>query len=315
MRDLFKLAIVITLFAACNQQKKATANFTEQDSTSLSPSQQEQISLITDSIGVSRSDSLADVLVSVDWPKDEKLPLADSVRLYICKEMVRVPSKKAKVKAASNGTLFVKTTVDSLYQELAADLKNGEGFREPGMVFSCSLRVFKLEESDHYVTYMSNSEGFTGGAHGYATSTGVTFRKSDGKRIGYDMVIDMDNEETPWILKNQHLFLDPSSKELHRIIKEGVRSYFAQFETDVKSDENLADMLIGVNDVNNIPLPTYPPYFTAKGLCFSYQQYDIAPYAAGMPSFIVPYEKIAPLLTKEAKELIPNHHNTQKQQK
>jgi hypothetical protein len=36
---------------------------------------------------------------------------------------------------------------------------------------------------------------------------------------------------------------------------------------------------------------------------FTYQQYEIASYAEGMPSFVVPYPDIEPFLTPEAKAL------------
>jgi len=36
----------------------------------------------------------------------------------------------------------------------------------------------------------------------------------------------------------------------------------------------------------------------------SYQQYEIAPYAAGMPSFVLTYQEVRPYLTKEALQLL-----------
>ena len=66
-------------------------------------------------------------------------------------------------------------------------------------------------------------------------------------------------------------------------------------------------MLIGVDDVNNIPLPSAPPTFTRQGLSFVYQQYEIAPYAAGMINFNIPYKKILPFLTDDAAQLIPQN--------
>jgi hypothetical protein len=60
-----------------------------------------------------------------------------------------------------------------------------------------------------------------------------------------------------------------------------------------------------VNDVNRIPLPSAAPAFTKKGLAFIYQQYEIAPYAAGMVNFDIAYDKIRPFLTAEAQALLP----------
>ena len=52
------------------------------------------------------------------------------------------------------------------------------------------------------------------------------------------------------------------------------------------------------------PFPAWTPYPSEEGLVFTYQQYEIAAYAAGMPEFTVPYADILPYLTPEAKALL-----------
>jgi hypothetical protein len=44
---------------------------------------------------------------------------------------------------------------------------------------------------------------------------------------------------------------------------------------------------------------------TEKGVEFLYQPYEIAPYAAGMPSFTLSYQDIRPYLTIGAQKMIP----------
>ncbi len=83
-----------------------------------------------------------------------------------------------------------------------------------------------------------------------------------------------------------------------------MRSYFQEFDTEVNDDEKLKDQLMSVDDINHIPLPSNPPIFTKQGLCFTYQQYEIASYAVGMINFNIPYDKIRPFLTPEAQALI-----------
>ena len=61
---------------------------------------------------------------------------------------------------------------------------------------------------------------------------------------------------------------------------------------------------ISVDDVNHIPVPQFPPTFTKNGLVFLYQQYEIGPYAVGMPNFCIPYKKVLPYLTEEAAALV-----------
>ena len=53
-----------------------------------------------------------------------------------------------------------------------------------------------------------------------------------------------------------------------------------------------------------IPFPAWTPYPSEDGLVFTYQQYEIASYAAGMPEFTIPYADLRPYLTPEAKALV-----------
>jgi hypothetical protein len=87
-------------------------------------------------------------------------------------------------------------------------------------------------------------------------------------------------------------------------MKIGVLRYFKENNIEMNSDEELADYL-QVEDINRIPLPANPPYLTTTGVMFCYTQYEIAPYAAGIISFEIPYDQILPFLTDEAKALIP----------
>ncbi|MBR6904880.1 MAG: hypothetical protein IKN32_08535, partial [Bacteroidales bacterium] len=49
------------------------------------------------------------------------------------------------------------------------------------------VKIKKLYETDRYVSYLYTQEGFAGGAHGWYLMQGQTFRKSDGRRIDYDI--------------------------------------------------------------------------------------------------------------------------------
>ena len=53
-----------------------------------------------------------------------------------------------------------------------------------------------------------------------------------------------------------------------------------------------------------VPLPAWTPYPSEDGLVFTYQQYEIAAYAAGMPNFTIPFTDLLPYLTAEAKALL-----------
>lgn len=292
MKSLFMTIAMAAALTACGH--RASQQATEAEGTEFA----------TDSIGLEREDSLASIKVSIDWPTSGNDTLVSNIRQYICEQLATRPWQEGhpEVKLTDDGKKLVGTTVKEQYDELAqmGNEARQEGYGY-GMTMSSYIHVFKLEETDYYITYLSNSEGFMGGAHGYATSTGITFSKMSGQKIGYHTEYTQQTEQ--FETKEQTMFSNPKSDELAQLIKEGVRSYFKECQDDVVSDEQLKDMLIGVEDVNHIPLPSNPPIFTKKGLCFTYQQYEIAPYAAGIINFDLPYEKVLPYLTEEAKKL------------
>lgn len=73
---------------------------------------------------------------------------------------------------------------------------------------------------------------------------------------------------------------------------------------EVKTESQFKDALL-INP-DTLPLPASAPYFMPKGVNFDYQQYEIAPYAAGMPSCVLPYSVVKPMLTPEAAKLLPS---------
>ena len=298
MKKTYIYILMAAVLTACGHRANNDTNG-DGDSTAVSTSFQ------TDDISVESEDSMTSIKVSVQWPTSGNDSLVTAIRQYVCEELQTslIQEGQPEIKYYDDGQEAVQALVDTAYNELTASWKEAKNDGIPNdMTYSCYVKISKLEETDLYVTYMSNAEGFMGGAHGYAIATGQTFRKSDGKRIGYTTEYDQATET--FHQKDQTLFSDPQSPKLFALIKEGVRSYFAEFETDVKTDEALKDMLIGVEDINRIPLPSAAPYFTKEGLSFVYQQYEIAPYAAGMVSFNIPYAKIRPFLTKDASALV-----------
>ena len=106
---------------------------------------------------------------------------------------------------------------------------------------------------------------------------GVTFSKEDGSQIGWDIFAD--------------------TTQLAPIVKEYIGGYFD--EIGVTFEEYLFE---GVYD--DFPLPYTEPWLTAEGVKFIYGAYEIAPYAAGMPSGVVPYKMVDKYLSDKAKKLI-----------
>ena len=297
MKHLFMTIAMAAALTACGH-RASTDSGVDADSVSIDSTvvANEVALLKTDSIDIELTDTMADVHVSVDWPVEGNDTLLQGIRQYILKQL--------GIKKCTDIKAEIKKVAKTQYHELKAQWQEDRECRgeDMGMIYSSYQRISVDEESDTYVTYSYCTEGFTGGAHGYATATGITISKATGKEIGYES--EYNANTMTFSIKHQNLFRSTKSAGLYKLIKEGVKDYFSDLEDHRISDEDLADMLQHVPDVNHIPVPQFPPTFTKNGLVFLYQQYEIGPYAVGMPNFCIPYKKVLPYLTEEAAALV-----------
>ena len=165
------------------------------------------------------------------------------------------------------------------FREQAAEIK--EDIPDP-LPCSYEMGLRKTFETRKYVVFLSQDYWFLGGAHGGIGGEGsLTFSKNTGK-----------------ILRS---FFKPGAN-MQGILKRGLTTYFGEASGSRMTEQELYDCLL--LDGKKIPLPVQSPCPTDKGLVFTYCQYEIAPYAAGMPNFLVTYKEAAPYLTDEAKELL-----------
>lgn len=141
----------------------------------------------------------------------------------------------------------------------------------------------KVEETPGYVVFRSQDYTYLGGAHGGVGGDGWrTFRKKDGSLV-------------------EHLVDRTRENDMQPLLIAGLLRYYKEMDVEMTEEELLDNLMI---DQRHIPLPVWEPYPTAEGLLFTYHQYEIASYAEGMPSFVVPYDEIDPYLTPEAKQLL-----------
>lgn len=151
----------------------------------------------------------------------------------------------------------------------------------PGYEYDFSLT--KEYETRRFVVFNSFDYIYLGGAHGGVTGEGsVTFDKRSGQRF-------------------TNFFKDGALEQMQDLLLKGVTEYFSDNDDSV-SKENVREFLF--LDSETIPFPVWTPAPTEDGLCFTYQQYEIAAYAAGMPSFVIPYDEVKPCLTPEAIDLL-----------
>ena len=148
-----------------------------------------------------------------------------------------------------------------------------------------NISITKVYETDKYITFEASSYWYFGGAHGGSSLSGATFRKSDGRKFDKSMISD-ENTLHPLLIKGLVKAFDAKNKkELGELL---------MFSGACDSD-NAEIKLI------NLPLPETEPWLTKEGLQLVYQQYEIGPYAVGMPTVQIPFAKLKPLLNASGK--------------
>ena len=148
---------------------------------------------------------------------------------------------------------------------------------EPHSIFSSNYTL--SEQTDRYVTYISEGYVYTGGAHPMPWYYGVSFSKLDGSTIGYDLFEDSD--------------------QLIGIVSENIRTQY--FEPNNTEEE---EYLFEPDET--FQLPTNEPWIEAESVVFCYEPFEIAPYAAGMPLCKIAIDDLKPYLSKKGKALLLN---------
>lgn len=225
-----------------------------------------------------------DVKMEIDFPTDGNPILVNAIREYISESLgVEYAGDGLSMQGSYDGDLADGEKMTDYYFNLKVkELKGngdvvGEGSETPDL--ESQTKISKGFESDKVVTFDYHSYEYMGGAHGGAASDGTTFRKTDGRRLGWDLFV--------------------SGSGMQEVIKNGLMEYF-----QVKTEEELTECLSLDNTVF-FPLPQTPPLFQKDGILFIYQQYEIAAYAAGQPSFILPYDKAKKMMNNTGKQLVP----------
>jgi hypothetical protein len=165
---------------------------------------------------------------------------------------------------------------ETYFQEDKDRFFNEEG-DEPRSFFEGNFSL--SEQTDLYVTYISEGYVYTGGAHPSPWYYGTTFSKADGSPVGYDM------------------FEDP--EQLLDLVSENIREqYFDKYNTE--EEEYLFE------PDEPFQLPTNQPWIETDSVVFCYGPFEIAPYAAGMPFCKISKEALMPYLSEKGKSLLTN---------
>ena len=232
-------------------------------------------------VAFSDSSRYADVSVKADWPEGSTA-VANAVRVYLKAQMDTVMKYQIVVDggAGTPAASFPGNIVDGdavtrfysrqLFDSLTFRNKSMEDITSAEVPYVSNVTMRLTYKGSRFVTYEVETYTFQGGAHGSTVRYGVSFDRKTGNRL-------------------KALKPSQTARRLQPLLRRGVMSYFASSGQPVR-ERDLKNMLFIYDSL--IPLPAYSPYFTRRGVHFVYQQYEIAPYAAGIIEFTIPYSKL-----------------------
>lgn len=244
-------------------------------------------SLAVDSFKYAFADSMLHCNIVADVPQGDD-SLAVGVRAYVNAQLDSLSSVHAfdaSRSAGYGGDLTDGQALVDFYGKLNVDSMRAMQSPDGGAPeFQCSydVAIRLAAQNERYVTYSVDQYVYGGGAHGSSVSYCVNILKSSGRVLG--ATVDAAQLEA-----------------IQPLLLHGVTTYINAQGQKVTEDEALRLLFI---DKGIIPLPAHAPYLAADGLHFVYQQYEIGPYAMGMVSFTLPYDKVKPYMTAEALQLL-----------
>lgn len=232
-----------------------------------------------DSVVYGDAKAVADCTIGYLKPDSLSTPLIENVNAWTRYAL-------GNTSGAKMGEPLARDVVKKALESNGGDLEEwneayGSDSDMPPMTYEMSYTVKPLVLEPTYVTMMFTSYIYLGGAHGGASAVGQTFASSTGMMLDYNM------------------FRDGTEDTVLALVKNGLMEQYFEVSTE---QEFRNCLLFGDQEFT---LPTNPPYFTEKGLCFLYQQYEIAPYSEGMPECTIPFASIRAYLTPEVADLIP----------
>jgi hypothetical protein len=233
----------------------------------------------------SKKDNSGEYKIVVDFPTGGNPILVNAIREYISESLGTSYAGEldSNMQGSYDGDLSDGQKMVDYYFDLKyKEFKSGHDMMAENMMgdvptFASETEIRYLYETDKFVTYEYKKYEDMGGAHGGTVITGMTFRKSDGRRVDWDLF----------------------TRSMQDVIKKGLKKYF-----EANTDEEMEKFLT-LEHTFLLPLPANPPVFIKEGVSFTYQQYEIAAYAAGLPSFILPYDEAKALMNTTGKNLLP----------
>ncbi|MBD5444859.1 MAG: DUF3298 and DUF4163 domain-containing protein [Lachnospiraceae bacterium] len=140
-----------------------------------------------------------------------------------------------------------------------------------------SLGFEKVRSDTNVISFIMNSSGYMGGAHGFYNSFGLNYDTKTGELIDFAALSDdADKFYNDTLAYNRELTQTDEYKE-------------RMFPEDFFDGSELEAVLYGDEKW----------YLSDEGLVFISNPYELGPYASGIIEFVIPYDKLAEMGLKE----------------
>lgn len=218
---------------------------------------------------VTDGDNVAIVSLNAYFPVSQGDELSDSIRAWVCAQFDDSTAMHLKNPAEALRA-YGKNQIYGDFGNLLVDYVESE--YEVRLYDDIDVRPI-YEDAD-VVTFGCQRSVYFGGAHGSTLIDYRTFSRKDGHVLGWELTEDMSREE------------------IVKAIKAGLREYFEVADDAALLEELLIGAFLDDADRQRVfdtdfPLPALPPWRDSLGVHVLYQQYEIAPFSAGMPTCII----------------------------
>ncbi|MBR4389588.1 MAG: DUF3298 domain-containing protein [Prevotella sp.] len=260
MKKLLIFASALLLMLACN--KKGAVQGDAADNTP-------KIDSVIDSVNT--HEGKQDISTSIKIV----VPVGNEALTKSINQMIMRVIEGDKTVDSTSIKAMAKYFVNSKAEELKGEA-DYEGSDPEGPSLSNNVEIKILYENDQVITMGVMQDVYLGGAHGSALFEGVTFDKATGKVLG------------------KNILAQDKLNDVKKAVGQGLESYLKE---TMGSEYNEAESpLSEYNDKGGktVELPENGIYIDNDSVVFVYQQYEILPYAFGLPE--------ARLSLKEMKE-------------
>lgn len=257
----------------------------------LGPVLETQILEIADSLRY--GNNTAEVTISGQFPTAGRDPLAGACRNWLCNCLTwgaystQKPIIHASQTERANPERLLAHLSKKILDSARRDFISHPEDPKLGLGYEYKIQFEPEWVSDSIVSYEYSAYCYMGGAHGGTVTRTASFAVSTGELLTYD-----------------NAFIPSRRRELISLIRQNLWTLYFQpmNRGDQTAPKDLADVLL--IKPQDLQLPSINPQFLPNGIEFTYGEYEIAPYSDGMPSCVIPYDQLRPLLSPLALQLL-----------